>query len=163
MFEQRRAALAIAHPVGGDRGAVGQEFFDDDETIELAASMASVFLRPGESEKSGYPELFGKRWIVLRQPGVAPGNESASLDFVCQERTKIGSELFCRCRQGSGREGETSHPGILAESPLIGQEESARITWQSSPSSGSMTEKIAGCPIACWASPLRLSTSYRNG
>ena len=58
VLEERRSTLAIAHPVGGDGGAVGEQFFNDDESVELTASVTSVFLRPRQAKESSRPEFF---------------------------------------------------------------------------------------------------------
>ena len=109
VLQQCRPALAIAHPVRSDRRTVGEKFLHDDESVELAASVSSVFGRPGQAEEPGRPELLGERRIVLRQPRVTARNKAASLDFVRQERPEVGAELFGCGRKSSGGKGESSH------------------------------------------------------
>ena len=81
--------LPVGDPVGGHRGAVGQEFFGDDVAVHVAASAAAVLDGDGQPDEAGRRQSHAEVGVPLRQPAVDAGLPAELRRVLGQEATQV--------------------------------------------------------------------------
>ena len=99
VFDQDRAALAVGDEMQPHRRVGDTEFLRDDVTLEIAAFLAAVFLRPRHSDPALGADAPAERGALAFAVPDLGGIEGAGRDLLGDERAHLAAQRFALGRQ----------------------------------------------------------------